>query len=180
MFWQRKAYTEAQQVLAMLLPRGTQKGHLRRCAEWLKLKAITCSLQGDEAAAEQTLVETLRIASTQNYLKMLSEEPRLHPLLHQFPIKKCPADAKDFFNLLLKKIDASPTSQQPLIEPLTAKEIDIIQLLSEGHPNKSIADQLLVSLGTLKWHLHNIYAKLQVKNRTQALVVAKQQGYLHA
>lgn len=180
MFWQRKAYTEAQQVLAMLLHRGTQKGHLRRCAEWLKLKAITCSLQGDEAAAEQTLVETLRIASTQNYLKMLSEEPRLHPLLHQFPIKKCPADAKDFFNLLLKKIDASPTSQQPLIEPLTAKEIDIIQLLSEGHPNKSIADQLLVSLGTLKWHLHNIYAKLQVKNRTQALVVAKQQGYLHA
>ncbi|WNC74170.1 LuxR C-terminal-related transcriptional regulator [Thalassotalea psychrophila] len=62
------------------------------------------------------------------------------------------------------------TSVIPLIEPLTQRELEIISLLVNGESNRSIADNLFVSEGTIKWHLGNIYGKLGVKKRTQAMV----------
>lgn len=62
----------------------------------------------------------------------------------------------------------------PLIEPLTKREEEIIQLISKGLMNKEIAQKFDVTEGTIKNHLVNIFGKLQVKNRVQATVVAKQ------
>jgi LuxR family maltose regulon positive regulatory protein len=63
-----------------------------------------------------------------------------------------------------------------LIEALTARELDVLRLMAQGATNAKIAGRLSVSLGTAKWHVGNIRAKLGVTNRTQALVRAQELG----
>ncbi|MDY3024720.1 response regulator [Streptococcus pluranimalium] len=59
-----------------------------------------------------------------------------------------------------------------LHEELTAREKDILNLLAKGYDNQTIADELFISLKTVKTHVSNILAKLQVDDRTQAVVYA--------
>ena len=56
---------------------------------------------------------------------------------------------------------------------ISQRELEVIQLLSEGHSNQQIADQLYISLSTVKSHLQKVYQKLGVKTRTQAIQKAK-------
>ena len=60
-----------------------------------------------------------------------------------------------------------------LIEDLSRREIAIIKRLESELSNKEIASAIFISEGTLKWHLHNIYGKLGVKNRSGAVVKAR-------
>jgi len=79
----------------------------------------------------------------------------------------------------MNKIKKDEVVEAPIgIDTLTVKETAIVKKLEQGSSNKEIAAQLFISEGTLKWHLHNIYSKLQVKNRTTAVVMARQKGYL--
>lgn len=68
----------------------------------------------------------------------------------------------------------SGESLPPLIEPLTNREEEIMALIGQGLTNKQIAKTFELTEGTVKNHLVNIFGKLQVKNRVQAIVVAKQ------
>ncbi len=63
---------------------------------------------------------------------------------------------------------------QPLAEPLTAREIDILRLLTEGLSNREIAEKLFLTEGTVKNHITNILGKLGVRDRTQAALKAKE------
>jgi LuxR family maltose regulon positive regulatory protein len=67
---------------------------------------------------------------------------------------------------------ATPASAPPI--PLSARELQIIRRLAEGHSNLAVGQQLFLSPNTVKWHLSQIYAKLGVRNRTQAVHVARQ------
>jgi LuxR family transcriptional regulator, maltose regulon positive regulatory protein len=60
-----------------------------------------------------------------------------------------------------------------LIEPLTARELEILHLLATGSSNQQIAHQLVISLNTVKRHVQHIIAKLGVTNRTQAVAIAR-------
>ncbi|MCQ2754055.1 MAG: response regulator transcription factor [bacterium] len=61
---------------------------------------------------------------------------------------------------------------------LTAREIDVLQLLKEGFNNTEISKKLFISTHTVKAHLENIYEKLNVHNRVQAVVFAIQKGII--
>jgi LuxR family maltose regulon positive regulatory protein len=63
-------------------------------------------------------------------------------------------------------------------EELTKRELSIMKRLETGLSNKEIAEAIFVSEGTLKWHLHNVYGKLNVKNRTGAMTRARALGIL--
>jgi LuxR family maltose regulon positive regulatory protein len=65
-----------------------------------------------------------------------------------------------------------------LIEPLSEREIEILQLISEGYTNPEIAARLYLSLNTVKIHTRNIYGKLDVHNRAQAIARAQALGLL--
>ena len=61
----------------------------------------------------------------------------------------------------------------PLSEPLTKREIEILHYLISGLSNKEIAEQLVLSEGTVKWHIRNLYDKLHVHRRSQAIARAR-------
>lgn len=64
-------------------------------------------------------------------------------------------------------------------EPLRKTELAILALLNRGMTNQEIADNLMITLGTTKWHMNQIFGKLQVRNRIEALVRARQCGWLN-
>jgi DNA-binding NarL/FixJ family response regulator len=64
------------------------------------------------------------------------------------------------------------------LEPLRARELEVLQLIAAGHSNQEVAAHLIVAVGTIRWHLKNIYSKLDVHNRTQAVARARALGLL--
>jgi LuxR family maltose regulon positive regulatory protein len=65
-----------------------------------------------------------------------------------------------------------------LIEPLSERELEVLRLVERGLANQAIADELIIALSTVKKHLINIYGKLAVNSRTQALTRARVLGLL--
>ena len=85
----------------------------------------------------------------------------------------------------LESADRSPKSSTiatdgdfVLAEPLTEREIEVLALLAQGHSNKTIARKLVLTEGTVKAHAHNIYAKLAVSTRGEAVARARTLGIL--
>ncbi len=65
-----------------------------------------------------------------------------------------------------------------LLEALTEREVEVLSLIAAGHSNQQIADDLILSLGTIKWHSNQIYMKLGVRNRTSAVAKANELGLI--
>ncbi len=64
------------------------------------------------------------------------------------------------------------------VEKLTDRESEVLQMVADGHSNQEISEKLFLSIGTIKWHLHNIYDKLMVRNRTQAVKRARELNWM--
>ena len=77
-------------------------------------------------------------------------------------------------------IPPSPShpASQPLVEPLTNRELEILELLTQRLSTKEIASKLFISSTTVKKHLNNIYGKLNVSKRREAVEKAKKIGIL--
>jgi DNA-binding NarL/FixJ family response regulator len=69
-------------------------------------------------------------------------------------------------------------SPGPMPEPLRKTEIAILGLLNQGMTNQEIANSLVMTVGTTKWHMNQIYGKLQVRNRIEALTRARKFKWL--
>ena len=78
----------------------------------------------------------------------------------------------------------SPTSMEhgandePLFVPLNERELEVLHLIAEGLSNHEIAERLVIALSTVKWHINNLFGKLGVHSRTQAVAQAKELGLL--
>src|SRR5260221_10818819 len=69
---------------------------------------------------------------------------------------------------------------QSVRDQLTLREREILRLMADGLSNQDIAARLFVTIGTVKWYLKQIYSKLQVGSRTQAIALAHTAGLLEA
>jgi ATP/maltotriose-dependent transcriptional regulator MalT len=74
--------------------------------------------------------------------------------------------------------DPLARSEQALVEPLSHRELEVLQIMALGRTNQEIARQLFVAPGTIKAHTSSIYRKLDVANRTEAVARARQLGIL--
>ena len=88
-----------------------------------------------------------------------------------------------FHNLKPKYKQASTAQDKPrqtgsLVEPLSQRELEVLQLMAQGMTNQEIAKQLIVAPGTVKAHTASIYRKLDAANRTEAAARARQLGIL--
>ncbi len=148
-------------------------GRIRLLVEAKVLQALAWSTQKQEAAAQKALIRALTLAKPEGYIRLFVENgPVLVPLLsqvrHLFP---------DYVSQLLNAMPANPTtdsSATSLIDPLTEREQEILSLIAQGQSNRQIADALFISVGTVKGHVNHIFSKLDVKNRTQALLRARE------
>ena len=76
--------------------------------------------------------------------------------------------------------EATPHSPvQPLIETLSARELEVLSLVAEGLSNLDVGRRLHIAESTVKSHLNNVYGKLGVRNRTQAVAKARALDLLH-
>ncbi len=81
---------------------------------------------------------------------------------------------------LLNSLEAGETAagEQPLADPLTARELEVLVLVAAGQSNREIARELVIALGTVKTHVHNICGKLNAPNRVKAAARARELGLL--
>lgn len=82
------------------------------------------------------------------------------------------------FDTLLDTALAREAHAEKLREQLTDRELDVIALVARGLPNRKIAGELGIGIGTVKTHLYNIFQKLGVENRTELTVLAREQGLI--
>ena len=76
---------------------------------------------------------------------------------------------------LLREL-ADPTPREPEVDALTEREIEVLQLVAEGHSNREISEQLTIREATVRTHVSNILAKLNLGSRTQAALYALRTG----
>lgn len=74
--------------------------------------------------------------------------------------------------------DPAGQGRQTLVEPLTERELDVLKCIAQGLSNREIAERLVITEGTVKNHVSNLIAKLDVRDRTQALLKAKELGII--
>jgi LuxR family maltose regulon positive regulatory protein len=135
------------------------------------LQALVCQAKGRTKEALGCLENALNMAAPEGYRRAFLDEGQ--PLIDLLP--KVRHHAPGFVDQLLEDTEdepglTKPTSMaQPLVEPLSARELEVLKLVADGLTNQEIAERLVLSVGTVKAHLHNIYGKLEVRGRTQAI-----------
>jgi len=136
-------------------------------------------LQREEAALEM-LRQALELGERRGYLRIYLEEgPIVLPYLYRL---SAAGILPGFCGRLLaaagEEEETHPAQQGVLVEPLTAREIEILGALARGLSNQEIAQQMFISLGTVKRHTANINRKLDVHSRLQAVRRGRSLGIL--
>ncbi|MFZ4655704.1 MAG: LuxR C-terminal-related transcriptional regulator [Caldilineaceae bacterium] len=163
--------TYAQPVLTLLdrLATTAQEWTGRRL-QIEALRALALNQMGRPDAARQALQQAVAIGAAAGYVRRLVDQgPDLVPLLAQLP----PTPYRDKVLAALVEVDTAPptnhsTANQALVEPLSEREMEVLRLVVAGASNQAIADQLVITVGTVKNHMSNILGKLGVRNRWEA------------
>ncbi|MFZ5920956.1 MAG: LuxR C-terminal-related transcriptional regulator [Chloroflexota bacterium] len=139
------------------------------------------------ADAAESLSHAFTLGAQSGYVRIFADEGKalLH-LLEQYrnKIRAPHSYVEEITNLLRKETtnyqspitDKTPESHS--LTPLTRRELDILQLLAAGKSNQEIAEERVLTLNTVKKHVGNILSKMGVANRTQAVMLAKKQGWV--
>jgi LuxR family maltose regulon positive regulatory protein len=171
---------EARMLLANLESYARSGGLIRSLITVCILQALAQLALGQEEQALVRLEEAVRLAALEGYRRaFLDEGPAVLALLPGVR-RVAPVYVDD----LLSGAPAEPIREmpsrreQPFVEPLSERELEVLRLMAEGLSNREIAEKLFVSVGTVKTHVHNICGKLAVASRTQAAAQARELGLL--
>jgi LuxR family transcriptional regulator, maltose regulon positive regulatory protein len=149
--------------------------------------------QGQAPVALEVLERTLRLAAPEGYLRTFVDEGEpLRALVAQYQRRlearpDAPEAFKTYIDQLLAAFPGVSTPQAApgeaaktpaLVESLSDREMELLRLIAEGLSNQDIASRLVITVGTVKAHTSNIYRKLDVRTRTQAVARAQALGLL--
>ncbi|MBE2223471.1 MAG: LuxR family transcriptional regulator, partial [Anaerolineae bacterium] len=171
-------------ILEPIRQRAEAKAWADKRLQALVLQALAYGAAGESEKAMHLLVEALTLAAPGGLLRLFVDEgsPMAHLLydalargvepeyIHQLLAAFPTADAEQ------TPSSTPPTAETGFVEPLSEREIEVLHLIAEGLTNQEIANQLYLSLHTVKVHARNIYSKLGVKNRTEAVAKARALG----
>ncbi len=177
--------------------------HNSLLVETLLVKTHLEEAEGHQDAAESCLLKALQLGEECGYFQAFLDEgkalsPVFSRLIEKMDKGKTPAvNSKilDYARTIFRNMEPgasqvsgvenpveSPgasqeasrqSSYQGLAEELSARELEVLDLISGGYSNQDISEKLFLSVGTVKWHTSNIYGKLGVRGRTQAVALAR-------
>jgi LuxR family transcriptional regulator, maltose regulon positive regulatory protein len=164
------AMLEAMRLLARLLQAAEEGGRTGSVIEILVLQALAHQMQGNIPAALVPLERALTLAEPEGYVRMFVDEGSLTAILLEKAAKQgiTPNYVLQLLNAFGAAEDRSPT-KQPLIDPLSERELEVLRLLGTDLSGPEIAHEIIVSLSTLRSHTKNIYTKLGVNSRRAAV-----------
>ena len=172
---------EAVKLLDRLLEAAEEGARMGSVIEILILMALAYEAQGEITAALKPLERALTLAEPEGYVRIFIDEGA--------PISRLLSKATDhgifpsYVDKLLAVSDAKKQqdedgsnlpSSQSLIEPLSERELEILELIAQGLSNRQISERLFLAMPTVKGHNRNIFGKLQVKRRTEAVARARE------
>jgi LuxR family transcriptional regulator, maltose regulon positive regulatory protein len=179
----------AEELCEQVRSSAQEGGRVARLVEVELIMTHSLARQGGPAEALRPLRRALEAALPGGYVRRFLEEgPVILRLLDQLVREaSLPPRLRGYALRLLASAEgeASPAGPrpagapgQPLIEPLTERELEVLHLIAAGHSNAEIAAHLMVTVYTVKKHASNIYGKLGVQRRTQALARARELALL--
>ncbi len=180
LFIARGDYDAALRLADRLLAPAEAAGGNGRVIELLVLQALALQGRGETDAALACLGRALTLARPERYVRsFLDEGQGLARLLYLAKSRDIEAAyAAVLLAAWQKPGETEQAARQLLPEPLTAREIEILKLIGSGCSNQDIAAKLYISPATVKRHISNIYNKLDVESRTQALARTRDLGLL--
>jgi LuxR family maltose regulon positive regulatory protein len=174
----------ALEILATLRGQMQAKGWVDELLKVMVLQAVAYHVGGETGQALQVLGESLAMAEEEGFIRsFIDEDTPMAQLLAKAALRGI---APDYVRKLLaafaaeeQKIGKSASSSaRPLIEPLSQRELEILQLIARGLSNRAISERLFLALSTVKGHNRVIFDKLQVQSRTEAISRARELGLL--
>jgi len=169
-------YKAAITLSKRMLKQAEHTGRNGLIIEILILLALAFQGKKETDQALETLEKALALAQPEGYIRVFLDEGEAMTRL------LCHAQSRQVGNgyaaVLLSGIGRisgmTQPSKQLLSKPLTTRELEVLKLIESGCSNQDIARQLVISMPTVKRHISNIYAKLGVESRTQAVAIGKE------
>ncbi len=185
--------SEVLPLLEHMLGKDEEAGRVHNVIAILVLQAKAYAQAKRITEAIKTLERAVTLAEPAGYVRVfVNEGLSLQALLTKMLSTKENAPQAGYIKQLLtafpeslsvqrtEKVATKPitTSVEVLLEPLSGREQEVLELLAAGMANQKIAERLVVTVGTVKTHIKSIYGKLGVHSRTQAIVRARELGLL--
>lgn len=176
---------EAMGLLERLLTAAEEGGRMGSAIEILVLHALAYEAQGDRPTALAPLERALTLAEPEDYVRIFVDEGM--PMAGLLSEAAARGIMPDYTARLLAAFEAEEHKgedssrlppAQSLTEPLSRRELEVLQLIARGFSNQEIGDRLFITLMTVKGHNRRIFAKLLVQRRTEAVARARELGLL--
>lgn len=174
--WLDQGYTNrALQWLETRLQTAASRAWTGNTIEILTLKAICLQAQGKIDAAIGTLAHALALAEPAGYIRTFLDKGTLMvSLLHHAYTRNIMPDYTGKLLALTTNAKQCPgVKPYPHTQALSPRELEVLRCIAQGLSNQEIAQKLVLASGTIKKHIENIYSKLDVKSRTQAVIHAQ-------
>jgi LuxR family maltose regulon positive regulatory protein len=177
---------EAQAILAEILRAAERAGRTAIVIEALTIQACVFGAKDEVDRACETLARALTLAEPAGYVRVFVDKGevvrKLIAACRARHTRTFPAAIRLYVDTLLAAFPvpeagsepqpeakaASPSAASTLVDPLTPRELEILELLATGASNQDIAERLFLSVGTVKGHINHILGKLDAHNRTEA------------
>lgn len=170
-------------ILERLRQQAEAKGWEDERLKVMVLQAVARHAHSEKDKAVQVLGDALELAEPGGFIRIFVDEGL--PMAEL--LKRMKAEGERLTVYIHKLLSAfekqsvahpSSLSPQPLIEPLSQRELEVLQLIAQGLSNREISERLFLALNTVKGHNQKIFAKLQVQRRTEAIARARELGLL--
>ena len=176
---------DALELLVHLFTAASDAQRMGRALDIAILQAVAEKSLGRTDQALQTLTYALSLAAPEGYVSPFVDEGE--PMAALLNEAKARGIAVAYVTKLLDSFNPEAQNKSHIsperrmtadIEPLSERELEVVYLIAEGASNREIAEALVVSIGTVKKHLNNIFLKLDAHSRTQAIATAQRYNIL--
>jgi LuxR family maltose regulon positive regulatory protein len=193
----QSAPDRALRLLERLAAMAQDQARIESVIEARSLMALALAALGERAQAQAALGEALALGRPEGYVRVFIDEGApMAALLAQSVERRARNDsigvyAEQLLSVFPERLESRglrpgdgllASSLKPqasaLVEPLTERELDVLRALAAGQSNRAIAEQLYLSVATVKVHLKHIYGKLAVNSRTEALARVRELNLL--